>query len=169
MARPVPLAVTVSRDIDAPAQRIYDLISDVTGIGRFSPETRSAGWLDGATGPAVGARFRGRNAIGLLRWSTVPTVTAAEPGRRFAFDVPAPSNSTWSYDLAPAPGGGTRVTESMRRSTPQPLILRVLQRLAGVTDRAEHLRAGMSATLAGLAAAAEVHDNAQDRPVRTAL
>jgi hypothetical protein len=31
----------------------------VTKIGRYSPETFEAEWLDGATGPAVGARFRG--------------------------------------------------------------------------------------------------------------
>ena len=34
-------------------------MSDVTKIGSYSPETFEAQWLDGATGPAVGARFRG--------------------------------------------------------------------------------------------------------------
>ena len=38
---------------------IWDLVSDVTKIGRYSPETFEAEWLDGATGPAVGATFRG--------------------------------------------------------------------------------------------------------------
>ena len=31
------------------------MVSDVTRIGEFSPETFEAEWLDGATGPAVGA------------------------------------------------------------------------------------------------------------------
>ena len=46
-----------------------------------------AEWLDGATGPALGARFRGhvrRNEIGPVYWTTC-RVTACEPGREFAF------------------------------------------------------------------------------------
>jgi len=42
----------------SPAQ-VWALVSDVTKIGRYSPETFEAEWLDGATGPAVGVRFRG--------------------------------------------------------------------------------------------------------------
>ena len=45
--------------MDAPAQRVWELVSDVRNTGRFSPETFDAEWLDGATEPAVGARFRG--------------------------------------------------------------------------------------------------------------
>src|SRR6202451_1751882 len=51
----------------APADTIWNLIVDVPNIGRYSPETFEAEWLDGATGPALGARFRGhvkRNEIG---------------------------------------------------------------------------------------------------------
>ena len=81
-------------------------------------------------------------------------VTRAEPGRAFGFDVPPPSRSSWLFEIEPAPGG-CRVTESMQRDGAQPLPIRVLQRLAGVTDRAEHLRAGMVATLDRLAAVAE--------------
>ena len=52
--------------MSAPAAAIWDLVSDVTNTGRFSPETFDAEWLDGAIGPALGARFRGhvkRNEI----------------------------------------------------------------------------------------------------------
>jgi hypothetical protein len=41
--------------INAPADRIWRLISDVTQIGRYSPETFEAEWLYAA---AEGARFR---------------------------------------------------------------------------------------------------------------
>ena len=44
----------------APADEIWELVADVRNTGRFSPETLEAEWLDGATGPALGARFRGR-------------------------------------------------------------------------------------------------------------
>lgn len=99
----------------APAEKIWALLSDVTRIGRYSPETFEAEWLDGATGPAVGARFRGhvkRNGKGPTYWTTC-TVTASEPGREFAFGVGSPSKplNVWSYRLEPA-GDGTDVTES---------------------------------------------------------
>ena len=99
----------------APADRIWELLSDVTRIGSYSPETFEAEWIDGATGPAVGARFRGhvkRNGIGPVYWTTC-TVTACEPGREFAFGVgngKVPLN-VWRYVLVPA-GDGTDVTES---------------------------------------------------------
>jgi len=42
----------------APADRVWDLVSDVTRVGEFSSETFEAEWLGPATAPAVGARFR---------------------------------------------------------------------------------------------------------------
>lgn len=99
----------------APAEQIWELVSDVTQIGRYSPETFEAEWLDGATGPAVGARFRGhvkRNQKGPTYWTTC-TVLVSEPGREFAFGVgphDKPLN-VWRYRLEPR-GEGTDVTES---------------------------------------------------------
>ncbi len=106
-------AVTIHMAADADA--IWDLVSDVTRIGRYSPETFDAEWTDGATGPEVGARFRGhvkRNGRGPTYW-TPCTVTASVPGREFAFGVgwgSAPL-SIWSYHLEPS-GDGTDVTEA---------------------------------------------------------
>jgi uncharacterized protein YndB with AHSA1/START domain len=106
---------SVTVHMDAPPERIWDLVSDVTKIGRYSPETFEAEWLDGATGPAVGARFRGhvkRNGIGPIYWTTC-TVTASVPGREFAFGVGSSDKplNVWRYELQPA-GEGTDVTES---------------------------------------------------------
>jgi uncharacterized protein YndB with AHSA1/START domain len=108
----------------APPDRVFDLVSDVTRIGEFSPETFEAQWLGGATGPEVGARFRGhvkRNGKGPVYWTTC-TVIACEPGREFAFGVGAPGKplNTWRYVLQPA-SGGTDVTESFEL-TPLPLL-----------------------------------------------
>ena len=75
--------------MQAPAIDVWTLVADVRNTGRFSPETFDAEWLDGATGPAVGARFRGhvkRNEIGPTYWTTC-RVTACEPGRTFGFEV----------------------------------------------------------------------------------
>jgi hypothetical protein len=96
--------------------RVWSLVSDVTRIGRYSPETFEAEWIDGASGPAVGARFRGhvkRNGIGPVYWTTC-TVTECEPGKTFAFGVGSPGKpplNVWRYDIVPA-GDGSDVTES---------------------------------------------------------
>jgi hypothetical protein len=101
----------------APAEQIWDLIADIRNTGRFSPETFEAEWLDGATRPAVGARFKGhvrRNGIGPVYW-TMCRVTECEPGREFGFQVllrDRPVNH-WLYRLAPT-ADGTEVTESFR-------------------------------------------------------
>src|SRR3954466_15495223 len=60
---------SVTVHMAAPPEKVWDLVSDVTRIGEFSPETFDAEWLDGATGPAVGTRFRGhvlRNGTDVL-------------------------------------------------------------------------------------------------------
>src|SRR5687767_3082708 len=103
--------------MNATPAAVYDLVSDVTKIGRYSPETFEAEWLDGATGPAVGARFRGhvkRNGRGPTYWTTCEVV-AAEPGKEFAFGVGSPGKhlNVWRYQLEPS-GDGTDVTESFR-------------------------------------------------------
>ena len=117
-------AVTVH--MDAPPEKVWALVSDVTQIGRFSPETFEANWVDGATGPAVGAKFRGhvkRNGIGPVYWTTC-TVTACEPNREFAFGVGNGNRplNVWRYQLEPS-GSGTAVTESFALAETPPLRL----------------------------------------------
>ncbi|KAA0095882.1 SRPBCC family protein [Mycolicibacterium sp. P1-18] len=110
-------SVTVA--MDAPAEKVWGVVADVRNTGKFSPETFEAEWLDGATGPALGAKFRGhvkRNEIGPVYWTTC-RVTACDPGREFGFEVligDRPVNN-WHYRFVPA-GGGTEVTESFRMS-----------------------------------------------------
>ncbi|MCP9275076.1 SRPBCC family protein [Mycolicibacterium arenosum] len=108
---------SVTVRMNAPADAVWDLVADVRNTGRFSPETFEAEWLNGATGPELGAKFRGhvrRNEIGPVYWTTC-RVTACEPGREFGFEVlvgDRPVNN-WHYRFEPA-GGGTDVTESFR-------------------------------------------------------
>ncbi len=148
-----PIDLSEFRIVPAAPATVYDLISDITQMSRFSPETVSTSWLDGASAAAVGARFSGVNTIGKLRWTTKPTVTAAEPGRRFAFRVPSGAAATWTYTFEPVEGG-TLVTESVRSERVMPAAIRAMTRLAGVRDREAHLRAGMATTLSRLATAA---------------
>jgi hypothetical protein len=100
----------VARSADA----VWAMVSDVTRMGSWSPETYATEWLDGATGPAVGVRFKGKNRRGLLRWSTKVRITECEPGRVFGFAVVARKQDAtlWTYRFDPTDDGGCDVTES---------------------------------------------------------
>jgi len=115
---------SVTVHMDAPPAKVWELVSDVTQIGRFSPETFEAEWIEGATGPAVGARFRGhvrRNEKGPVYWTTC-TVTECVPEKVFSFGVGKPASplNTWGYRLEPT-GNGTDVTESFALADVLPL------------------------------------------------
>jgi putative intracellular protease/amidase len=143
------LNISVSRVITAPPEAVYAVISDVTTIGERSPESHGATWL------RRGKRFLGHNKIGpLYRWSTLCTVTEANPGKRFSFHVAWPSRSTWTYELAPVEGG-TLVTETVTKQQPQYAPVRCIQAAVGVHDRGAHLRKGISDTLEAIARAVE--------------
>jgi hypothetical protein len=147
--------VTVERDVGAPAEEVWAMVSDVTRMGEWSPENTGGEWVGGATGPAVGAKFKGRNQRGWRRWSTKAEVVEAEPGRAFAFDISAGPLvvARWSYRFEPT-DSGCRVTESWEDKRGG--VIKVVGRLAtGVADRAEHNRQGMTTTLANLAKSAE--------------
>jgi hypothetical protein len=146
--------VEVTERMAADPVVVWRLVSDVTRMGRWSPETTGCRWLDGATGPAVGARFRGTNRRGPMLWQTTCTVTDAEPGRRFAFDVafgPTPISS-WAYDIEPVEDGCV-VTESWSDRRVRAMRLASVP-VMGIRDRAAHNRRGMQTTLAALKAAA---------------
>jgi hypothetical protein len=106
---------SVTEHMNAPPARIWALISDVTRMGEWSPETYKAEWLDGATGPAVGVRFRGHNRRRFFeRWSTAPKIRVCEPEREFAFALGLKHRDfvVWRYHLEPV-DDGTAVTESV--------------------------------------------------------
>jgi uncharacterized protein YndB with AHSA1/START domain len=146
---------SVTVHMTAPAEKIWELVSDITKIGRYSPETFEGEWLEGATGPAVGAKFRGhvkRNGKGPIYWTTC-TVLTSEPGREFSFGVGASDNplNVWSYRLEPA-GDGTDVTESFRLAPKLPL--RLYWALFG-WSRGRTNRNGMRTTLERIKAEVE--------------
>lgn len=94
--------------IAADPEVIWSLVTDLPRMGELSPENRGGRWVGGATGPAVGARFRGVNRNGDRQWWTRVRVIECEPPRRFAFDVRSPFGvrvSRWSYEITPADGG----------------------------------------------------------------
>ncbi|WP_370290775.1 SRPBCC family protein [Nocardioides sp.] len=113
-----PLTSSVSLRMEAPAEKVWDLVSDVTRIGEFSPETFEAQWTRGATGPAVGATFKGhvkRNGVGPIYWAPC-TVTRCEAPRVFEFRVGTQGRpiNNWGYRIEPDGEAACVVTEYFR-------------------------------------------------------
>jgi hypothetical protein len=152
---PEPGADEVSLRIEAAPERVYEIVTDIAQMGRLSPECTGGRWLDGADGPAVGARFKGTNRRGLARWSTTNEVIAADPGRRFGFETQQ-SAARWTYELEPD-GSGTIVTERRELYKARPLVAKVFTQLllGGEEGHAEELRDGMRRSLERLKAIAE--------------
>jgi uncharacterized protein YndB with AHSA1/START domain len=111
------MRAAVTLHIDAPPERVWGLVSDITRMGEYSPEVVEAEWTDGATGPAVGAQYRGhvkRNEIWPVLYWTRCKVTECVPGKVFEFVViigDRPVN-TWRYEFRATENRGTEVTES---------------------------------------------------------
>ena len=114
--------VSASAVVPAAPESVWALVADVTRMGEWSPECDSCEWLGGATGPDVGATFKGHNKRGISKWSTTCTVIECEPGRVFAFAVgkpEAPAN-IWRYSFVPS-ADGTMVTETCEFPKPMGL------------------------------------------------
>jgi dimethylaniline monooxygenase (N-oxide forming) len=149
--------VTVDREtvsVDARPEVVWDLVSDITRMGEWSPECTGGRWLGRRRGPEVGALFVGYNRRGWARWITTARVEEAEPGRSFVFRI-RETGVRWGYSLEPD-GDGTRLTETRDVTRARHRLIRVASALGGGVDaRADELREGMRRTLARIKAAAE--------------
>jgi uncharacterized protein YndB with AHSA1/START domain len=155
---------TVSADIyiDAPADRVWRLVSDIQLMSRISSELQEVAWLDGATGPARGHRFTGRSVHDAMgSWETVSTIIEHEPPRRFAWAVgdPAYPSSIWAFSLRNS-GSGT-VLEQSAQVGPAPSGLSIA--IAAMPDKEQKIvfvrlrefETGMKANLAAIKDLAE--------------
>ena len=144
-------SVVVARSPEA----LYDMVSDVTRMGEWSPVCKAC-WWDEGDGPRPGAWFTGRNELPERTWETRSQVVAADRGREFAFVVRG-SWVRWGYTFSPVEGG-TQVTESWEflpdgiagfrdRFGPDAEVQ--------IANRSEAAHHGIPATLAALKNAAE--------------
>jgi uncharacterized protein YndB with AHSA1/START domain len=98
--------------IDASPDRVWELVADLERMGEWSPECYRVEWIEGASSPAVpGARFRGWNRFGLLRWSVPCEVKTADPGRELAFSTIDRGREMvrWCYRLEPTDDGANLI------------------------------------------------------------
>ena len=149
---------SVTIEIDAPPDEVYGLVSDITRMGEWSPECYRCEWTKGATGPAVGARFKAKNKGGRgPSWFNTPKVTVADQGKEFAFNRSGPGigSYTWRYVMEPTPEG-TRLTESFDAERPLGKAMTwITEKWTGSSDRDADLHQGMETTLSRIKAAAE--------------
>ncbi len=149
--------------IEAPPETIYDLVSDLTRMGEWSPECQRVEWLDGSSEAFVGATFIGHNVggpRGLMKWSRRGRVLAAARGREFAFvtEEGGRESTEWRYRFEPT-DAGTRVVESYTVKW-----IPTWARIVDVpTNRARELRASIGRTLDQLKAAAESATTSEGR------
>ena len=144
--------------ITAPPEEVFRLISDVTRTGEWSPECRRCRWIGESVGPVVGARFRGQNRRGWLRWGMQCRVTEVEPGLAFAFEsmpfapLSKKAQTRWRYELDPV-DNGTVLKESFEVLWFVPMIVRLA--FGGPAARQAQLETGVQDTLVRIKAVAE--------------
>jgi len=139
-----PPTVSADIEINADPDTVYRLITDLATMAQLADEAYAMQWVKGDSA-RPGAVFKGRNRNGSRKWTTRCTVTAAEPGRAFAFDVHGgPVRAAhWRYEIEPT-STGCRVTESTWDHRPGWLKV-AGGLLTGVSDRTgandKHIRA----------------------------
>jgi hypothetical protein len=138
---------SASVEIDRDPAAVFAAVSDITRMGEWSPECTAGRWVEGATGPAVGAKFEGDNALVMFgrtmkKWTTTSEVTACVPGEVFEFN--AEGYTTWRYQLEATASGATKLTESFEftsKSATQKFLYETLAR------RPASITKGMQKTL----------------------
>jgi uncharacterized protein YndB with AHSA1/START domain len=112
------MRVEVEVTVPAPAESVWELVTDITRVGDWSPECVRAEWLDGQSAVRPGAYFRGHNRMGTREWSVTCVVVEADRPRSLAWSVlddaedPDRPSSRWRYDLEPLGDGTTRVSHA---------------------------------------------------------
>lgn len=154
--------VSVDVHIEASPAVVWAIVTDINLPARFSSEFQGAEWLDGATGPRVGARFKGRNqhsAVG--EWETTSAITACDNERRLEWAVTDPDNpsASWRFELRPE-GSGTVLHQWMRMGPGRSGLNAAIDAMPDKEERivANRLREhelNMRATVEGVKAVAE--------------
>ena len=152
---------TVEVDIDAPAERVWEIVSDINAGADFSEEFVRAEWAPGYDGPAVDAKFIGHNqhpAIG--EWNIDLTVTEYEPGVLFGWatgETEDVAGARWRYEIdvlhgqrcrlrhtvriGPGPSGLSAAIEAMPDKEPRILSRRQSEHLANMERCVEGIKA----------------------------
>ena len=142
--------------IVASAEALYDMVSDITRTGEWSPVCTSCWWDEVDLAGQVGAWFIGHNEVPDQTWETRSVVVVAERGREFAWVVGG-SFVRWGFTLVPA-GPATTLTESWEFL---PAGIAMFEEKFGdeanaqITDRTQQALVGIPKSLAAIKQIAE--------------
>ena len=139
-------------DINAPASKVWALISDFRRMPEWSPQCR---WMRPFGPLRAGTRTLNLNRRNRMFWPTTCTVVEVVPTKKLAFRVDT-NRTIWSYELE-ANGQGTRVTESRHAENGVNAFsnLSVYALFDGTANFERELLEGMNTSLARIKAAAE--------------
>jgi hypothetical protein len=99
---------SVSVVVEAGIDEVWEVVRDPTRVGEWSHECVDGEWVGDITEARPGARFRGRNQQGVIRWGRVCEVLRAEPYELVWRTVPTrlyPDSTEWALRLEPVDGG----------------------------------------------------------------
>lgn len=153
----------VSRDIAASPEAVWDVVSDITRIGDWSPECYRCEW-DAGQVPGSGATFTGHNRFGDKEWSNQSTIVEWVRPERVTWEVRLTGRTAelfgggvatrWGFTIEAIETGArlTQVTEDLRSEELKAAGAKFLPEIA---DRSQRNLETMEATLAAIAADCE--------------
>jgi Polyketide cyclase / dehydrase and lipid transport len=153
--------LSASTHIQASAKDVYAVVSDVTRIPEWSPETYRAEWL-------TRNRFRAWNRRRLGWWKTDANVVTAEPDREFSFIVQVEALggdwAQWTYLIEPGSTEGTvRLTETFRMCVSLPIGAIIFEYVClFMRDRPSDLQANLQTSVDKIRAIIESAVTARD-------
>jgi hypothetical protein len=147
--------------ICAAPETVWGLVTDIQLMTTLSDELYGVEWIAPATGPRIGAAFRGDNRNGSTQWSSISYIVDYEPNHVFAWatsDVANPG-AVWRFTLQ-SDRGGTQLTQWVQIGTGQSGVSAAVQAYpdreqAIVTARLRQFEHGMSHNLAAIKGMAE--------------
>ncbi|MGW0176667.1 SRPBCC family protein [Rhodococcus sp. NPDC003322] len=133
-------------EIDATADAVWRVISDLERMGKWSPQCKVMKVFGGPV--RQGTRTFNVNKKGLLVWPTSAKVIRFEPGKAIAWRV-SENHTIWTYELTPTETG-TRVTERREAPTGTTKVSSFLvdKFMGGTADFEVEMISGMNLTLA---------------------
>jgi carbon monoxide dehydrogenase subunit G len=154
--------IEVDAHIDAPPARVWPFVTDVAVPAEFSSEFQGGEWIEPSSGAALGAKFRGRNALdGVGEWETTSEVIECDEPHAFAWAVGDPSNAsaTWRFTLTPD-GDATKLSYFVEMGPGPSGLTAAIERIPDkeeriIERRVQQHRANMMATLEGIKRLAE--------------
>jgi len=101
-------------DVDAPIDAVWNIVRDPTRVGEWSHECVDCQWVGDSVEARPGARFRGRNKQGALRWGRLCEVVRVQPHELVWRTVPTrlyPDSTEWTLRLTRV-NGFTRIEQT---------------------------------------------------------